>query len=181
MSKLLSIDNISQIYLKNFLSKNNSKIEENTSLIDTSRKIKIDSKIAKSLPNNKLLKIHHNIQHRKAFINTFYPRTYKNKNYLKEKKINLPPLITNNDKNLLNKTLMTEIESSINKFNTMYKNKGDELNNSKDSIDDEMNNEIKKNKIDFDESTIFLKYYYTIKPILISHLKIFLSSQKNSN
>ena len=152
MSKLLSIDNISQIYLKNFLSKNNSKIEENTSLIDTSRKIKIDSKIAKSLPNNKLLKIHHNIQHRKAFINTFYPRTYKNKNYLKEKKINLPPLITNNDKNLLNKTLMTEIESSINKFNTMYKNKGDELNNSKDSIDDEMNNEIKKNKIDFDES-----------------------------
>ena len=86
-----------------------------------------------------------------TFNNTFYPRSYKNKNYLKEKKVHLPPIKINEGENS-NNELITDYETSINKFNYMYKNKGDELDNSKESFDEEINNEIKKNKIDIDES-----------------------------
>jgi hypothetical protein len=156
MSTYFTIDNISQIYVKSFISKNNSKLDENISTLISDKITKISPKKAinsKSLLNNKKLKIE---DASKNFNNTFYPRSYKNKNYLKEIKVYLPPIKTNDEFNP-NKAILTDYESSINKFNYMYKNKGDELDTSKESIDEEMNNEIKKNKIDLDESIIFLQ------------------------
>ena len=154
MSTYFTIDNISQMYVKSFISKNNSKLEENVSTLypdkitKKSRKKKFNSK---SLLSNKKLKVNEISTIQKNFNNTFYPRSYKNKNYLKEIKINLPPIKTNDELNP-NKALITDYESSINKFNYMYKNRGDELDTSKESFDEEINNEIKKNKIDLDES-----------------------------
>ena len=152
MSKFFTIDNISQIYVKSFISKNNSKIDENISTLFSEVKRKIPSYTlnSKSLSNNKNLKLEESSIIHKTFNNTFYPRSYKNKNYLKERKIHLPPLKTNERENS-NNELITDYETSINKFNYMYKNKGDELDNSKESFDDDVN-EIKKNKIDIDES-----------------------------
>ena len=152
MSKYFTIDNISQIYVKSFISKNNSKIDENISTLFSEVKRKIPSYTlnSKSLSNNKNLKLEESSIIHKTFNNTFYPRSYKNKNYLKERKVHLPPLKTNERENS-NNELITDYESSINKFNYMYKNKGDELDNSKESFDDDVN-EIKKNKIDIDES-----------------------------
>ena len=152
MSKFFTIDNISQIYVKSFISKNNSKIDENISTLFSEVKRKIPSYTlnSKSLSNNKNLKLEESSIIHKTFNNTFYPRSYKNKNYLKERKVHLPPLKTNERENS-NNELITDYETSINKFNYMYKNKGDELNNSKESFDDDVN-EIKKNKIDIDES-----------------------------
>ena len=153
MSKFFTIDNISQIYVKSFISKNNSKIDENISTLFSEVKRKIPSYTlnSKSLSNNKNLKLEESSIIHKTFNNTFYPRSYKNKNYLKERKVHLPPLKTNERENS-NNELITDYESSINKFNYMYKNKGDELDNSKESFDDDVNNEIKKNKIDIYES-----------------------------
>ena len=153
MSKFFTIDNISQIYVKSFISKNNSKIDENISTLFSEVKRKIPSYTlnSKSLSNNKNLKLEESSIIHKTFNNTFYPRSYKNKNYLKERKVHLPPLKTNEGENS-NNELITDYETSINKFNYMYKNKGDELDNSKESFDDDVNNEIKKNKIDIDES-----------------------------
>ena len=152
MSKFFTIDNISQIYVKSFISKNNSKIDENISTLFSEVKRKIPSYTlnSKSLSNNKNLKLEKSSIIHKTFNNTFYPRSYKNKNYLKERKVHLPPLKTNERENS-NNELITDYETSINKFNYMYKNKGDELDNSKESFDDDVN-EIKKNKIDIDES-----------------------------
>ena len=153
MSKYFTIDNISQIYVKSFISKNNSKIDENISTLFSEVKRKIPSYTlnSKSLSNNKNLKLEESSIIHKTFNNTFYPRSYKNKNYLKERKVHLPPLKTNEGENS-NNELITDYETSINKFNYMYKNKGDELDNSKESFDDDVNNEMKKNKIDIDES-----------------------------
>ena len=154
MSTFFTIDNISQIYVKNFISKNNSKLDENTSVLFSNKKNKKIKKIglnSKSLINNKKLKIEDPSIIHKSFNNTFYPRSYKNKNYLKEVKLHLPPIKTN-DQYHPNNAILTDYESSINKFNYMYKNKGDELDTSKESFDEEINNEIKKNKIDLDES-----------------------------
>ena len=152
MSKFFTIDNISQIYVKSFISKNNSKIDENISTLFSEVKRKIPSYTlnSKSLSKNKNLKLEESSIIHKTFNNTFYPRSYKNKNYLKERKVHLPPLKTNERENS-NNELITDYETSINKFNYMYKNKGDELDNSKESFDDDVN-EIKKNKIDIDES-----------------------------
>ena len=154
MSTFFTIDNISQIYVKNFLSKNNSKLDENISAAFSYRKNRKTKKIgwnSKSLTNNKKLKIEDQAIIHKSFNNTFYPRSFKNKNYLKEVKLHLPPIKTN-DEYRPNNAILTDYESSINKFNYMYKNKGDELDISKESFDEEVNNEIKKNKIDLDES-----------------------------
>ena len=154
MSTFFTIDNISQIYVKNFLSKNNSKLDENISTAFSDRKKIKTKKIglnSKSLINNKKLKIEDPSIIHKSFNNTFYPRSFKNKNYLKEVKLHLPPIKTN-DEYQPNNAILTDYESSINKFNYMYKNKGDELDTSKESFDEEVNNEIKKNKIDLDES-----------------------------
>ena len=153
MSKYFTIDNISQIYVKSFISKNNSKIDENLSTLFSEVKKKIPSNTmnSKSVSNNKNLKLEDSSIIHTTFNNTFYPRSYKNKNYLKEKKVHLPPIKINEGENS-NNELITDYETSINKFNYMYKNKGDELDNSKESFDEEINNEIKKNKIDIDES-----------------------------
>ena len=146
MSTFFTIDNISQIYVKNFLSKNNSKLDENISAAFSYRKNRKTKKIgwnSKSLTNNKKLKIEDQAIIHKSFNNTFYPRSFKNKNYLKEVKLHLPPIKTN-DEYRPNNAILTDYESSINKFNYMYKNKGDELDISKESFDEEVNNEIKK-------------------------------------
>ena len=154
MSKYFTIDNISKIYVKSFISKNNSKLEENLSTLyldKISKKSPKKSSNTKTLLNNKKLKINDTSIIQKKFNNTFYPRSYKNKNYLKEIKINLPPIKTN-DEFHPNKELITDYESSINKFNYMYKNNGDELDTSKESFDEDLNNEKKKIKIGLDES-----------------------------
>ena len=154
MSNYYTIDNLSQIYVKSFISKNNSKIDENISTLFFDIKKKKKPKCppnSKSLSNNKKLKLDDNSIIPKTFNNTFYPRSYKNKNYLKEIKVHLPPIKTN-EGCITNNELITDYESSINKFNYMYKNKGDELDNSKESFDEEVKNEIQKNKIDMDES-----------------------------
>ena len=56
MSKFFTIDNISQIYVKSFISKNNSKIDENISTLFSEVKRKIPSYTlnSKSLSNNKI-------------------------------------------------------------------------------------------------------------------------------
>jgi len=154
MSNFFTLDNLSQIYVKSFISKNNSKVDENISTLISDIKKKNYSKNAfnsKSLSNKKKLKLEDNSVIHKTFNNTFYPRSYKNKNYLKEIKVHLPPIKTQ-EGCVSNNELMTDYESSINKFNNMYKNKGDELDISKESFDEEINNEIKKNKVDLDES-----------------------------
>lgn len=154
MSTYFTIDNISQIYVKSFISKNNSKIDENLSTLYSDKIAKKSPKKRfnpKSLFNNKKLKLNDSSSIQNNFNNTFYPRSYKNKNYLKEIKINLPPIKTN-DEIHPNKELITDYESSINKFNYMYKNNGDELDTSKESFDEDINKEMKKNKIGLDES-----------------------------
>jgi hypothetical protein len=154
MSNYFTLDNLSQIYVKSFISKNNSKFDENIStLISDIKKKNISKNVlnSKSLTNKKRLKIEDNSVIHKTFNNTFYPRSYKNKNYLKEIKVHLPPIKTQ-EGSISNNELMTDYESSINKFNNMYKNKGDELDISKESFDEEINNEIRKNKVDLDES-----------------------------
>ena len=150
MSNYFTLDNISQIYVKNFISKNNSKTDENISTLipDIKKKKRLkETPNSKSLSNNKKLKLDDNSIIHKTFNNTFYPRSYKNKNYLKEIKVHLPPIKTQ-EGSISNNELMTDYESSINKFNYMYKNRGDELDTSKESFEEEINNEIKKNKID---------------------------------
>jgi hypothetical protein len=154
MSTFSTINNISQIYVKSFISKNNSKFDDNFSSIIFEKKKKNTSKNTfntKSLSTNRKLNIEDNSVIKSNFSNTFYPRSYKNKNYLKEVKIHLPPIKTN-DEIHPNNAILTDYESSINKFNYMYKNRGDELDTSKESFEEEINNEIKKNKIDLDES-----------------------------
>ena len=148
MSNYFTLDNLSQIYVKSFISKNNSKFDENIStLISDIKKTTISKNVltSKSLTNKKRLKIEDNSVIHKTFNNTFYPRSYKNKNYLKEIKVHLPPIKTQ-EGSISNNELMTDYESSINKFNYMYKNKGDELDISKESFDEEIN-KIIKNKI----------------------------------
>ena len=108
MSKYFTIDNISQIYVKSFISKNNSKIDENISTLFSEVKRKIPSYTlnSKSLSNNKNLKLEESSIIHKTFNNTFYPRSYKNKNYLKERKVHLPPLKTNEGENSNNELII---------------------------------------------------------------------------
>ena len=185
MSNYFTIDNISQIYVKSFISKNNSKIDENISTLfsDIKKKKKGKKTInSKSLSNNKNLKLEDSSIIHNTFNNTFYPRSYKNKNYLKEIKVHLPPIKTNDGCNS-NNELIIDYESSINKFNYMYKNKGDELDNSKESFDEEINKEIKKNKIDLDESNFInnvLKNNIKQNYIVSMQTKEDFSSPKNS-
>ena len=146
MSTFSTINNISQIYVKSFISKNNSKFDDNFSSIIFEKKKKNTSKNTfntKSLSTNRKLNIEDNSVIQSNFSNTFYPRSYKNKNYLKEVKIHLPPIKTN-DEIHPNNAILTDYESSINKFKYMYKNRGDELDTSKESFEEEINNEIKK-------------------------------------
>ena len=164
MSKNL-INSNSKTYIKKILPKNASKISETPSILFSERISNINDstqsrkfhKISRSIStvfnnNSSSFKQDKNINPLNSiFNNTYFPSSYKNKNYIKEVKNCLPPIITNNDY-FSSKYLITDYESCINKFNNMYKNNGDELENSKDSIQEDINHEIKKNKVDFKES-----------------------------
>ena len=157
--------NISKSYVKNLLSKNASKMSDAPSILNSER----ISSINKSILSDNFHKNSHStskyLNNKSAiskkdlninplntvYNNTFFPRSYKNKNYIKEVKNCLPPININNEYSS-SKFLITNYETCINKFNNMYKNYGDELENSKESGDEEIIHEIKKNKIDFDES-----------------------------
>lgn len=166
MSRNALLDNISQSYIKNFMSKNTSKISETPLTLYTSskaikaneaKKIKINhinsSSISKYLNDSSL----YVRKERKpnplitVYNNGYYPRSLKNKNYIKEISKCLPPISFNND-DTSNKIIITDYESSVNKFNNIYKSTGDELEYSKESGDEELINEIKKNRINYNET-----------------------------
>ena len=111
MNKAL-LNNISQSYVKTFISKNASKISEIPSLLNSDRKVKKNIKFHKIKFNNKnkfsksktfsdnisIIKKEKTVNPLiTLYNNTYYPRSYKNKNYIKEMKSCLPPLTLNND------------------------------------------------------------------------------------
>ena len=167
MSRNIFLDNISKSYVKNFISKNNSKISDATSLV-TSTKIsninkfnntlynpKNSSSTSKYLNNNSIAMRQDKIMNPliTVYNNAYYPRSYKNKNFIKEIKSCLPPITLNNECSS-SKVLLTDYETSLNRINNIYRIRGDEIEINKDSEgeDEEIVNEIKKNKIDFNES-----------------------------
>ena len=105
--------------------------------------------------------------------NKFYPHSYKNKKYIKEVYHCLPPLrlVNNNESkysnynynekkdyynNKIKDILSTEYENSVNNFNNIYRNNGEELLNDIEK-QKEFGNEsaidvIKRNEINFNES-----------------------------
>lgn len=163
MSRNALLDNISQSYIKNFMSKNVSKISETplslyaSSKANESKQIKINhmnsSSMSKYLNDSNLFarkekKVNPLIT---VYNNGYYPRSLKNKNYIKEIKNCLPPISINNE-DYPNKVLITDYESSVNRFNSIYKNTGDELEYSKESGDEDLINEIRKNRINYNET-----------------------------
>ena len=98
--------------------------------------------------------------------NKFYPQSYKNKNYIKEVYQCLPPLkiVNNNSKNQISnfcnkkisEILSTEYENSVNNFNNIYKNNGEELlldlGRSKELDNESVYDVIKKSEINVNES-----------------------------
>ena len=163
MSRNRILDNISQSYVKNFISRNTSKISETPDNINSARILKLkkintikfnnkySSSTSKNLKNFRIMKEKTLNPLITVYNNSYYPRSYKNKNYIKEKKICLPPLSINNEYSS-SKILMTDYESSINKLNNIYKINGDELEINKDNGDGEIIHELKKNKISFNET-----------------------------
>ena len=165
------LGNISQSYVKNFLSKNASKISEVPSSLNSDRptknnsssnKIKFKHKniffTSKNLKNNiSIMKKEKTLNPLiTVYNNTYYPRSYKNKNYIKEMKNCLPPLTINSEYSS-SKILMSNFEASISKLNNIYRTNGNDLELNKDREDEEIINEIKKNKIDFNETTFINK------------------------
>ena len=165
MSKNIFMNNISQSYVKIFLSKNVSKISETPRIMDSKRTIKIyklnninnrnNNSTSKNLNNISTIMI----REKKinplitVYNNAFYPRSYKNKNYIKEMKTCLPPLTINNEYSS-SKILMTDYELSLNKFNNIYNIKINDKEKNKDSDeDDDIIDKIKHNKINFNETT----------------------------
>ena len=166
MSRNALLDNISQSYIKNFMSKNTSKISETPLTLYTSskaiianksKKVKIShfnsSSISKYLNNSSLYSKKERAVNPliTVYNNGYYPRSLKNKNYIKEINNCLPPISINNE-DTSNKILVTDYESSVNKFNSIYKNTGEELEYSKESGDEDLINEIRKNRINYNES-----------------------------
>ena len=145
MSRNALLENISHSYVKNFISKNVSKISEtpiikdyeninNNKMSKVKRPTKIKFKHKNSLSTSKNLNnISILLRQEKTlnplitvYNNAFFPRSYKNKNYIKEMKNCLPPLMVNKEYSS-NKVLMTDYEASMNKFNNIYNIKLDEL------------------------------------------------------
>ena len=166
MSRNALLDNISQSYIKNFRSKNTSKISETpltlytssrAKIANESKKVKINhlnsSSISKYLNNSYLYtKKERTINPLiTVYNNGYYPRSLKNKNYIKEINNCLPPISLNKE-DTSNKILITDYETSVNKFNSIYKNTGDELEYSKESGDEELINEIRKNRVNYNET-----------------------------
>jgi len=169
MSRNALLDNISQSYVKKFISKNSSKISETPETIKSTRIKKLknfnkinfknySSSISKNLKNISIIMKNERTLNPliTVYNNSYYPRSYKNKNYIKEMKTCLPPLLIKNEYSS-SKVLMTDYESSINKFNNIYQNKGNELEIKKDSKDEEIIYEIKRNKINNKETTFINK------------------------
>ena len=174
MSRNIFLDNIPKTYIKKLISKNSSKMSETTSMISTSLKNSKKKRRFNKTPYNqknissstsKCLSTNNNSIIRKEQIlnplitvynNAYFPRSYKNKNFLKEIKRCLPPIAMNSEFSS-SKVLFTDYDSSINRMNNIYKIKGDELEINKDSDEEEFVQEIKKNKIDFNESSYIHK------------------------
>ena len=171
MSRTSLLGNISQSYVKTFISKNASKISEIPSLLNSDRTVKKNIKFHKIKFNNKnkfsksktfsdnisIIKKEKTVNPLiTLYNNTYYPRSYKNKNYIKEMKSCLPPLTLNNDY-LSKKILIPDYETSMNRFKNVYKINGNDLELNKDSEDEEIIHEIKKNKVDFNETTFINK------------------------
>jgi len=117
-----------------------------------------------------------------AYKNNFYPHSYKNKNYIREVFSCLPPLILemkNSDKDIhsnkkIKEILSSEYQNSVNNFNNIYRNNGEDLfkdlTKSKDLNNDSYNDIIKHNEINPDETNFISsiiksnkKKNYTIK------------------
>ena len=173
MSRNALLENISQSYVKKFISKNVSKISETPTIIDYKKnnkmkKVKKPAKIKfrqkNSLSTSKHLNYTSELLRKEKTINplitvynnAFFPRSYKNKNYIKEMKSCLPPLIINKEYSS-SKVLMTDYEASVNKFNNIYNIKLDEFELNKDSEDENIIEKIKHNKINFNETTYINK------------------------
>ena len=98
--------------------------------------------------------------------NKFYPQSYKNKNYIKEVYNCLPPLkIINNNTNTnknynynkkIKEILSNQYENSVNNFNNIYRNNGDDLffevARSKELGNESVFDVIKKSEINYNES-----------------------------
>ena len=115
MSRNTPLDNISKTYIKQLISKNSSKISDTGSMITTCQKnSKHKRRFNKILYNpknissstSKCLSTNNNSIIRKEQIlnplitvynNAYYPRSYKNKNFIKEMKRCLPPITINNE------------------------------------------------------------------------------------
>ena len=120
------------IHFKNSKSQNNYNISYSKTEFPNSSTMfsSINSIITQNKENN-LHTLSNNIDKRniktKFMLNlcngTFYPRTLRSKNYLKEIKSVLPPLITSNNYISPN----SELQESIDNFNLIYQNKGSDL------------------------------------------------------
>ena len=173
MSRIALVENISQSYVKNFISKNVSKISETPTIKDfkkidiknikvkkpTKMKFKQKNSLSTSKNLNKTSILLRNDKTLNPLItvynNAFFPRSYKNKNYIKEMQNCLPPLIINKEYSS-NKVLITDYETSMNKFNNIYNIKLDAL-ELKDSKDEYIIKKIKNNKINFKETNYINK------------------------
>ena len=136
--------------------------------------------------------------------NKFYPHSYKNKNYIKEVYHCLPPLrlVNNNESkysnynynekkdyynNKIKDILSTEYENSVNNFNNIYRNNGEELLNDIEK-QKEFGNEsaidvIRRNEINVNESNFIssiLKYNKKNKNYSVKTKNEKFSNPKNS-
>ena len=143
-------------FSKNSSSYHHSRVEFNHTFSNLSYKIEQEKQII-----NPLYLLYNN---------KYYPNSYKNKNYIKEVYQCLPPLkIVNtcNDNNInlkinnsnkkINEIISSEYENSINNFNNIYKNNGEDiydLGRSKELQNDSIIDVIKKNEININESNL---------------------------
>ena len=159
------LSDISQFYLKNFISMKNSPQMINPKILNSTRKNqKTSNSVSKcfnysnihileppALNTEKTIDPLSTLYH-----NSFFPRKYRNKNYIKEMKNCLPPLSsTINNFYSPQKVLESEYETTIDNFINTYKLNGDDLD------DDTMNHMMKNNENYLKESNYInriLKY-----------------------
>ena len=158
------------IHFKNSKSQNNYNISYSKTEFPNSSTMfsSINSIITQNKENN-LHTLSNNIDKRniktKFMLNlcngTFYPRTLRSKNYLKEIKSVLPPLITSNNYISPN----SELQESIDNFNLIYQNKGSDLSKNIEKINEgKYDNQFtfnifKNNRINLDESKYINKIF----------------------
>ena len=156
------LSDISQYYVKNFVSMKNASKTINSRILNTySKKNRNSNSVSRCCNNSNITFTEPSILKSEKskdplstlYNNTFYPRKYRNKNYIKEMKTCLPLLLTATTNNIpsSNKMLETEYETTVDNFINTYKLKGDDLDN--DSTNIPMMNRIKKNRINLKETT----------------------------